>query len=308
MMNRLIIAAFLMLIFSSSIYSQEWAPIGAKWYYTYVPEYVLGLDPRVETVEVVGDTTVLGKPCRVLKANVGLNLGLICDGSRFMYNENDSVFYYDAVENKFNLLYVFNASIGQSWSVPLCYNQDFGYGASLGVTVEDKYITTFDSTEVMTYKVNWSFYFNPTPYDTIIYENIGSAASMYMMGVSATVHSGIRGLRCYESPETGLINFLGEPCDQIVSAQEELSENSIIEIYPVPVSDLLKYKIKDSSLNGKNMVRIFNATGHLIFERENIITGAEQVLSVSGLPVGVYLLQFVNGEKIITTKRFVVAR
>ena len=308
MMKRLTITALLFFTTLNFIYSQEWAPIGAKWYYTYIPEYALGLDPRVETIEVVGDTTILGKTCRVLEANVGLNLGLICEGSRFMYNENDSVFYYDAVEDKFNLLYVFNASIGQSWNVPLCYNQNFGNGASLTVTVEDKYITTFDSTDVMTYKVNWSFYFNPTPYDTIIYENIGSAASMYMMGILATVHSGIRGLRCYDSPETGLINFLGEPCDQIVSTEKEVDKKMSLKIYPTPVGDLLKYKFEHNYLTGDNSVRIFNVAGYEIYKKENIATGTEQVVSVSDWPTGIYLFQFINSGRLVETKKIIVGK
>jgi hypothetical protein len=240
----------------------------------------------------------------VLKAS----LALLCEGSEFMYNENDSVFYYDAVQNKFNLLYVFNASIGQSWSMPYCYNQYGGNEDSLTITVKDKYTTTFDTVDVLTYKVEWNMYWNPTPYDTIIYENIGSAASMYMMGILATVHSGIRGLRCYDSPTTGLINFLGEPCGQIVSTVEEFNKISILEIYPTPVGDLLKYKINHHSSVGKNSVRIFNLIGNVIHEKENIMISMEQEVQVIGWSAGIYLMQYINDGKLVETKRFVVTR
>ena len=305
-MKRLITTVFLFLVFSNFIYSQEWAPMGAKWYYTWIPEPITGNEPReIRTIEVVGDSLILGKQCSVLKATDAL----VCEGQKFMYSENDSVFYYDADTESFSLLYDFTASAGESWDVPICDKQNFGDPDFDTFTVDVKsiYTTMFDTIELKNFEVDW-YQWNGGKNGHIIYEGIGNASRMYMMAPLLTNYERIWNLRCYDSPSTGLINFLGEPCDQIVPTKEGFGETSFLEIYPSPVDVLLKYKISDGIAIGKDRVRVFNFTGEVFYEKENIMSDMEQSLFVSNWPAGIYLLQYLNNNQIIETKRFIVGK
>ncbi len=300
-MKRLIVSVFLFSVFSNFIYSQEWAPTGAKWYYTWLPEPITGMEPpEIRTIEVVGDTVILGKQCKILEATDAL----VCYGQRFTYSENDSIFFYDSDKEKFELLYDFTASVNDSWDAPLCVSPV----DTLTLTVKSIYTSTFDSVQIKTYEVDWSFYWNPGQFDNIIYEGIGNASRMYMIGILATVHYRVWNLRCYDSPSTGLINFLGEPCDQIVPTTEERFNSSFLELYPSPANDFLKFKISNIVSKKENAMRILNYAGNVFYEKENVIMDAEYLVAVSNWPTGIYLLQFFNGGQLVETKRFVIVK
>ncbi|MBK8504001.1 MAG: hypothetical protein IPL46_18415 [Saprospiraceae bacterium] len=99
----------------SQIEPIEWAPIGAKWWYNYT----MGVsDPSIviQTMESIGDTVILNKNCRILKNDVDLNGdgNLAPQSNRFIYQNGDTVFYYNDVLNKFSILYNLAASNGDT--------------------------------------------------------------------------------------------------------------------------------------------------------------------------------------------------
>jgi hypothetical protein len=86
----------------------EFAPIGAKWYYTQTG---IGDLKTYKTIESVGDTIIEGKSCRKL-LEVSRNLFAPIRDIRIMYSKNDSVSEY--YNSSFHLLYDFGAMKGDT--------------------------------------------------------------------------------------------------------------------------------------------------------------------------------------------------
>ena len=108
MRTRIFTLLILVPIFS---FSQDWAPIGAKW--TYDHDY--GMSPYLTTIESVKDTLVLNKLCRLLVTKQTDEL-MRQDGSYYwstmniskdmIYTSNDTVFHYNRFDNSFYPLYL----------------------------------------------------------------------------------------------------------------------------------------------------------------------------------------------------------
>ena len=64
-MKKLFFLFTMVAISHSIVFTQEWAPVGAKWYYSF---YSWG-PPSINSpliIESVGDTIINGKSCKVL--------------------------------------------------------------------------------------------------------------------------------------------------------------------------------------------------------------------------------------------------
>lgn len=97
-------------LFSISVIinSMDFAPIGAKWYYSQAG--IIDLY-TYKTIESVADTIIEGKTCRKL-TEISRNGFAPERSNRYMYSKNDSVFeYYNRI---FYLLYNFGAKKGDS--------------------------------------------------------------------------------------------------------------------------------------------------------------------------------------------------
>lgn len=83
-----------------------------------------------------------------------------------------------------------------------------------------------------------------------------------------------------------------------------------LSIYPNPANDIINFKLE--ILNGVASVQIYNATGQLIKEEENIFKDKSTSIKTDGLPNGVYLLKVSgldrNNNTIIASTRIVIAR
>ena len=76
-----------LILFTTSIAAQTWAPIGAKW--TYKQGHFGGPDTNLAVVEVVGETIIDGRTCSDMAATAGW---LLCHKFiRFTCVSNDSL-------------------------------------------------------------------------------------------------------------------------------------------------------------------------------------------------------------------------
>ena len=74
--------------------------------------------------------------------------------------------------------------------------------------------------------------------------------------------------------------------------------NSIIDIYPNPVGDILNVK----GLKSESMVKIYSANGQLMLTKT--LRSELEEINVSELPSGMYILKL-NTENEIMVKRFI---
>ncbi|MBK6901370.1 MAG: hypothetical protein IPH04_00765 [Saprospirales bacterium] len=115
-MKKLILCFSFFLFWVSFLAGQtlDFAPVGAKWYYSiydFDPPPPYGQFPHV--VEVVGKELYQGKICSKL-VNIGLET---VPDPLYVYTQNDSVFFYSLLSEQFELLYDFGAEIGESWTI-----------------------------------------------------------------------------------------------------------------------------------------------------------------------------------------------
>lgn len=99
----------------------EFAPLGAKWYYSYVQWFPPSGDEIIE-LEVTGIDTIQGRACKRIHSS--LHWGCSdCNSDLHVYQENGKVFRL--IDSTFQLFIDFNANAGDSWVVHLNWsNQD----------------------------------------------------------------------------------------------------------------------------------------------------------------------------------------
>lgn len=111
-MRKILTLLFLVPLLATA---QSWAPIGATW--TYKQTNCCSPDSTVAVIQVVGDTLIGGKMCRDLQMTVGWQM--CYELPRFQYESNDSLFYWNELENTFELFFRWDAVPGDTWSTPV---------------------------------------------------------------------------------------------------------------------------------------------------------------------------------------------
>ncbi|HTN45124.1 MAG TPA: T9SS type A sorting domain-containing protein [Flavipsychrobacter sp.] len=71
-----------------------------------------------------------------------------------------------------------------------------------------------------------------------------------------------------------------------------------IEVYPNPVSDLLKIKVTGAHLSDNGTISVTDASGREV--RKTKIGASEQSINMTGLPSGIYLVKYVDGTTVQT--------
>lgn len=104
----------------------DFAPIGAKWYYEWMSQWVnpvtsdISLTRGYMLQESVSDTVIQGITARKLQQTVfarnPANNSIFSNphGNIYIHTTNDTVFYYHSVLNRFVPLYIFNVQIGDT--------------------------------------------------------------------------------------------------------------------------------------------------------------------------------------------------
>jgi hypothetical protein len=246
----------------SFAFTQEWAPSGATWYYTYKPDLSYGY----VKIQSIGDTIIQEKPCKSLRqiaygwTSPGY-LDTIDIGVIHTYEEGDKVYYL--VEDQFYVLYDFNAKKGDSWIV-----KHTGQPCILDTTG----IIIVDSTsfEIINDDTLTCLYISPKEgscvgyYPTKIIEKIGCINTYMFPEFIGCVIDAIFGgpLRCYYDNDLTYNTNIVNSCDYILSKGKQ-TISPLIEVYPNPFVSNFIIK-NNSSLLYK--LSIYNLSGVLILE------------------------------------------
>ena len=96
--------------------NQNWAPIGAKWYYSSLHKRDLGFWPSYTVIESIRQQLFQGKMCRVLQQKVYYKNGnSAVEGEYYTYEDSNKVYYW--ANNQFYKLYDFVSPVGTEWDV-----------------------------------------------------------------------------------------------------------------------------------------------------------------------------------------------
>ena len=281
----------------------DWAPQGAKWYYTY-NLWFPGFTNQVIEVSVTGDTVIQGKNCSIFEKT---NLAMYpwnweCNNQdqdlEYMFEENGKVYFYDSFDGVFRLLYDFDAQPGESWKVPLC--EEKFYNDSLEIYVDSISSEVLGGQLVKILHVRDDFWNFPAR----IYEGIGYSRGMFYASQNViTVDAGIGNLRCYDSPATGLLKFIDEPCDSIPVATSEI-EKLPFQLYlqPNPASG-------DCTVNfhlpttATAEILLSDSYGRIL-QRRPLPPGSES-LTLRGLEQGLYFVILKVDGRVVRTEKFI---
>ena len=252
--------------------AQDFAPIGAKWYYSR--PYVDENNFEFVIFEPVKDTVINNKNCREIDITNSTNLGSI-SSKEYIYQNGGSVFYYNS--GSFFLLYNFSANEGDTIIV---HNEKFkGTGGFLhNDTIQlFKYkIVEIDSINISgvwlkRQKIEpiesgvWGFVFGGV--DSYIYEKLGSLGYFFGRFGTFTTQESMGLLRCYSDLSVTYENpDWAYSCDYITDINMvKLGKN--VKIFPNPsekiisiISDELIDRIVITDITG-NIVKIINNKG-----------------------------------------------
>ena len=274
------------LIFGCTIISssQTWAPVGAKWSYTL--RFATSGDIDTLVIRSIGDTTIQGKPCRILHKSA-----VTCDvrlANEYMYSDSGKVFFFDNSRSKFQMLFNINAAISTSWVI---YFRDLPNNDSVVVKVDSVFTTTINGIVLKEIHVSYPNCSSPWNIEGSgrIIENIGDTYYMFPW-VSGVCDDDFGGpLRCYDDPVIGHYETgMAPSCDfrNVAINEKRLNE---VKIYPNPVTRAVTIETANEPNPGKDYVEIDDLFGREIFVTS--LSGTNSFVDLSQQPLGVYLLK-----------------
>ncbi len=93
---------------------QDFAPVGAKWYYGEA--FAFSGDINYILFTSARDTVILNETCRKITKRHQLGCYLRPE-NEYVFSRNDTVFFYEPSFGHFGVLYDFNATAGDSWTI-----------------------------------------------------------------------------------------------------------------------------------------------------------------------------------------------
>ncbi len=186
-----------------AIYSQtnEFAPVGAKWWYS---NQVNVDSPYVaQLLHVESDTTIDGKYCKIITGYINDTI--------YIHSEDNVIFQFFETEDKFLKLYDFNLNTGDSYWL---HGVTVAGIDSVLVHIENVQDTTINGIELKKQSISIEgIYFD---WSNTIIEKVGN--TKFIIPIYGIFDLQPGPLRCYEDDELGLVETgLVENCDAIVN-------------------------------------------------------------------------------------------
>lgn len=227
--------------YSFSLFCQgDFAPIGAKWYF----RSTVGTSEVIDFIfsNSIKDTILQEQVCRLIKTEYyKFDKTLTNRDSLYVYEKNDSVFYFNTYYDKFVPLYNFTAEAGDTLTFlapqPIVNESD-----SFRIIIDSVKTITINDVPLKHFYINgiesdvWNFEFE----GGILIQGIGSLYSIFLPepGISVALPQPILG--CYQNEEQGLVHFSNStPCIfDIIYSVDDLTELSAkVSISPILQQD-----------------------------------------------------------------------
>ncbi|MCX6234439.1 MAG: T9SS type A sorting domain-containing protein [Bacteroidetes bacterium] len=296
------------------IYSQKWAPTGAKWYYSFTP----GMQYELAVIESIGDVTINDVLCQKLNSYV-IYAEMEPNGTyhwdtlncpyQYTFFNSNKVFIYNSTSNGFDVLYDFSATPGDIVTVkdtPFpgycpegCYPDCQLFQYVIDSINYNLFINGINLKRFYTSPTENSDYVFTDPDSMVGYapiiERLGSLKYLFGVTRMQVMEGAINCLRCYED-STIFYRIPGWPttlpCDYLPPLYTQLPEDSgmlkkQIKVYPNPSATNLYIQYPDGfEILGYELI---NLSG-LICQREDFLVPQNPV-SIISLRQGYYFLK-----------------
>lgn len=246
---------------------QPFAPVGAKWHYTEVS--MTGPEISYTWFESVKDTIVANQSCRKIIGSSGCAWK-----ADYLFDRNDSVFFYNNAIQQFDLLYNFAANAGDSWTIHHPVNWG-GDNDSTTLTVDSTSSITIDGVNLKvlyTRAINeennnwWSFKG----------EHIQRIGAAYLFPVFGACDPGPGELRCYQ--DSDIFYKQGQYDCEYVSVID--ISNDALGVFPNPTEKILYIESVENIMS----VTVFAING------QKVLNTKQKNIDVSSLTKGTYVL------------------
>lgn len=278
-MKFYLFAVLTLLLTTSSLQAQntDFAPVGAKWIYSEL-DFALRSVPHV--IESIAKENYQGKWCSKLVLNPP-SVGVLPTPT-YVYTQNDTVFFYSTLTNRFEMLYDFTAEVGDQWVVGGVYSVDDEGNILLAdtITVDSIGFIPINSTFLKVWYIsNGKFY----DWGRKIYDQIGNEGMFAPKYAMWELQVG--DLRCFETSDTAF-QFVSFPCDTIfwtINAIKDFESPLEITFGPNPFLEQVRLQCPNST--NTLSFDLFNNQGQQVISRK-FFKNLE--LETTSLPPGIY--------------------
>ncbi|MGB0403339.1 MAG: T9SS type A sorting domain-containing protein [Salibacteraceae bacterium] len=305
-MPKYFLSCILLLNSISFVNAQSWAPLGGTWTYS-LPT----INPKGNYFQVVAekDTIIQGAVCKKLIKRDSFG-GYI--DSEFMYELNDSVFYFQ--NGSFNLLYDFSVNVGDTVVYNLRTYTHQSNDTVLNVRgvvlnknqVIDENSNTLSKLSVYLIPVSGFETMYQWPDSFIYVQNVG-----YLSGNRYLIYEipmvGIPeqpALRCYSDSSISYVTDFwrtignGRKCDFIETGINNFPNEKKSIVYPNPSSGIIK--IKKNAFDAESTIEILDLNGRVLL----IPQLSKTEFDISSLENGKYILRL-RSEKGVVYRSFI---
>ncbi len=283
----------IMLLTSLKGNPQNWAPIGATWYfgsdYTPCGPHSLPIKSYIKLVSEK-DSIINGWNCKKIVVS---NPNNDFKTNYFMYSDSNKV--YEVENDQKYLLYDFNKKAGEYWLMPK-YDNDSLFVDSIGTTtLLDGQIRKVQYVHLNGFVHHWAF-------DGIIIENIGNTLTFFPYRIGEITGSGGNGnyeeRRCYFENNIALIKS-NTPCDYQNIDEYPLEEKVIIKN---PVSQQIRIEILDYRILPITNIVIYNSNGAIVYQKKE---NSNWIINFPNNTPGLYFLKLTFKNNQILFKKII---
>jgi hypothetical protein len=275
------------LIISPVLNAQEWAPVGARWYYSARTGGWQG-NLTYTTIDVIGQDSINGKWIKELEGKCQC-----AEEPKYLYEQNDSIFISLAnAPDTFFLFYDFTAEPGDTISI---YNVvESGYSEML---VDSLSFTVWEGDTLRVQHLNLLENFSLDQRGSLNIERVGNTGCLVDVLPFCDPIGGP--LRCYEEPDNGLFQWnLNIPSCTYVNTESIVDEPIVVS--PNPVKGILYVNLGEEQ---GAAVKLMNSSGQVVLEKK--IVGSVLEISLIEHPAGMYFLSIEMKAGSIISKRII---
>lgn len=280
----------------SSAQPVEFAPVGAQWTYSNYQIYTPPISETPHVVTVEAKELYQGKLCSKL-VNTG---SITTPDPLYLYQQNDSVFFFSDTTHQFQMLYDFGAGIGESWTI---YGLVTSYGYdSLVVTVDDIWTRNVSGVDLKVQSI--TFPLHPFEWNFEIVEGVGNL--FFLAPHFAVPDNTPHNLRCYSDAQYDL-HFVEFACDTTFTISDREPVLAQISLSPNPATDFVTIRLPENMGYFENLtVEVYDAFGKM--QLQTVLSGNATTFSIADLPSGLYQVVVRDGYAVVGTGKVAVVR
>lgn len=277
-MKQKFLLTTILLTITTFLFGQNFGVIGTQWYYS---EHASGAAPPNSEylhLQSVADTVITGVTThKIVRTYYKFSGDTVILDPLYVYEQSDTVFMYNFQKSKFQTIYIFNASQGDTLTLdfpePLQWTTDSTYRLVID-TVETVVVDGVPLKKYRTISLDEFTFWN----GGYFMDRIGGLD--WFLPRAAIIPEAGGPIRCYLDNQIDT-SFQSVACDyRLNTSIGELNPNYRIQVFPNPLQNELTIQSEQPI----ERVELFDLTG------KSILSSRQATLNLENINNGVYIL------------------